>query len=44
MKESGCEIPDFMLSFKKPHKKILKKLESKVPSRGNVIEKPHRYK
>ncbi len=44
MKESGCDVPDFLLSLKKPHKKVLKKLETKKPTRGNVVEKPHRYK
>ncbi|XP_065219051.1 probable ATP-dependent RNA helicase DDX52 isoform X2 [Planococcus citri] len=44
MKESGCEVPEFMLSLKKIHKKIRKKMETKLPDRGDVASKPHRYK
>lgn len=44
MRESGCEVPEFLISLKKPHKKILKKLENHPAARPSVIEKPHRYK
>lgn len=44
MKESGCKVPEFMLSLKKPHKSVRKKMENKLPARGNVAPKPHRYK
>lgn len=44
MKESGCEVPEFMLSLKKPNKKVLRKLESRAPDRDTITTKPHRYK
>lgn len=40
LKESGCEVPSYMLTMKKPSKKEKKRREVSAPKRKEIITKP----
>ena len=40
MRNSGCEVPEYMLQMKKTTKKDAKKLELNVPSRKRISTEP----
>nr|CAI5827021.1 unnamed protein product [Callosobruchus analis] len=40
LKESGCEVPPYMLTLKKKSKKERKQLEKSAPKRDEIITKP----
>ena len=40
MRNSGCEVPDYMLQMKKASKRDLKKVANKPPSRAPISTEP----
>ena len=38
MKNSGCDVPDYMLSLKKPSRDDRKKLAAKAPKRDGISQ------
>lgn len=40
MRESGCNVPDYMLAMKKHNKKEKRKLEHKAPTREKISTIP----
>lgn len=40
MRNSGCEVPDYMLQMKKASKRDLKKVAFKPPSRASISTEP----
>lgn len=40
MRESGCNVPDYMLAMKKHSKKEKRKLEHKAPTREKISTIP----
>lgn len=40
LKQSGCDVPEYMLTMKKRPKKERKKLESSAPPRNDITTKP----
>ncbi|EKX43208.1 hypothetical protein GUITHDRAFT_158075 [Guillardia theta CCMP2712] len=44
MKQSGCDVADWMLQLKKPGKKKAKMLKKKAPERKDIVEVPRCFK
>lgn len=40
MRDSGCEVPDYMLSMKKHNKKEKRELERRAPQRETISTIP----
>ncbi|XP_075221068.1 DExD-box helicase 52 [Lycorma delicatula] len=40
MKESGCDVPEYMIGMKKTNKKLKRKLENSVPKRSTISTTP----
>lgn len=44
MKDSGCEVPEYMLEMKKVTKKVRKERENRAPERESISTVPKREK
>lgn len=42
LKQSGCDVPDYMLAMKKRSKTAKKKLETSAPKRDDISVKPNK--
>jgi ATP-dependent RNA helicase DDX52/ROK1 len=40
LRDSGCEVPDYMLTMKKASKRARRKLESRAPNREGISSVP----
>ena len=40
MRNSGCEVPEYMLQMKKVHKNVVKKLARNIPKRNSISTEP----
>lgn len=45
LRNSGCKVPDYMLTFKKQSKKVRRQLEKTIPKRADIaVENPNKKK
>jgi ATP-dependent RNA helicase DDX52/ROK1 len=40
LRDSGCEVPDYMVTMKKASKRARRKLESQAPNRESISSVP----